>query len=106
MEKYIDYLITKSSKINYDLDNNQYKYYYIKYDLNTSFFDKYIKQIFYYSLDNHLKQSDKDDKIKDIDKNERNIEKGKYNWCFNCRDEANYLSDDLLLLFALKNARI
>ena len=96
--KCIDFLIEKSCKINFDLDNI-YINYYIKCDLDESLFDKYIKQIFLYSLDNYLEKLDENNKNIDNNnnKNEKNIEKGKYNWCFICRNEANYLSEDLLL---------
>ena len=96
LNKCIDLLISKSTKINYDFENTFNNSYYIKFDLKESLYNKYIKQIMVYSFDNFLEKSENDDfKLELNNKNEKGIDKGKYNWCFNCRNEANYFSEDL-----------
>ena len=96
LSKCINLLISKSTKINYDFENNFNNSYYIKFDLKESLYNKYIKQIMLYSIDNFLEKSENNDfKLELNNKNEKSIDKGKYNWCFNCRNEANFFSEDL-----------
>ena len=93
LKKYIEKIISKSTKITYDFENSfNYKYFVLNY-LNKKLYINYISQLIEYYIDNILEQ-----KIKTArSKNEKGIDKGEYNWCFNCRNEANYFSDNLSL---------
>jgi len=93
LNKCIDDLISKSSKINYDLQNDFNYKYYIGFYLNEKLNDNYFNNLMKYYIDNLLEKINKNNNRK----NEKGIDKGKYNWCFNCRKEAYFFSDDLSL---------
>lgn len=92
LNKCIEKLISQSNIINEAFENiNNFKYY-TNFHLNNRLYNNYINQLMKYYIDKIL-----DNKLKNKynKKNEKGIDKGKYNWCFNCRNEANYYSDDL-----------
>ena len=98
LDKCLEQLIIKSSKINYDVEGNHIYNYYICYGLNNNLYNNFINQITKYLTDNCIDELvNKNRKIIYDHKNEKGIDKGKYNWCFVCRSGANYFSEELSL---------
>ena len=98
LNKVLDDLISKSSKISYDVENNHNYNYFICYGLNDNLYNNFINLIIKNCTDNCIENLVKNDKkIIYSNKNEKGIDKGKYNWCFNCRNQANYFSKELSL---------
>ncbi len=98
LNKVLDDLISKSSKISCDVENNHNYNYFICYGLNDNLYNNFINLIIknctYNCIENLVKN---DKKIIYSNKNEKGIDKGKYNWYFNCRNQANYFSKKLSL---------
>ena len=94
LNKLLEKLISKTDKNSYDGFENMHDCkYYTKYNLNGKLYYNYINQLMKYYLDSILANVIKNDNKK----NEKGIDRGKFNWCFNCRNEANYFSEDLSL---------
>ena len=93
LKKFIEAIISRSTKITYDFENSFNQKYFNLYYLNEKLYINYINQVMKYYIDDIIEK-----KIKTYNsKNEKGIDKGEYNWCFNCRNEANYFSDILNL---------
>jgi hypothetical protein len=94
LSKLLEKLISKVDKNRNDGFENVHNYkYYTKYYLNDKLYYNYINQLMKYYIDSILVNVIKNDNKK----NEKGIDRGQFNWCFNCRNEANYFSEDLSL---------
>ena len=93
LNKLLEKLIYESDNINIEFENKKNIKYYRKTHIYENLYNNYFNQLMKYYIDNILVDIVK----KDNNKNEKGIDKGKYNWCFNCRNEANYFSEDLSL---------
>jgi len=98
LNRCLEKLIEKSSKINYDVEGNHIYKYYICYGLNNNLYNNFISQITKSLTDNCIDKLVKNNRKIIYDyKNEKGIDRGKYNWCFICRSAANYFSEELSL---------
>ena len=96
LDRCLEQLIAKSSKINYDVEGNHNYNYYICYGLNSNLYNNFISQITKYLTDNCIDGLvNNNRKIIYDHKNEKGIDRGKYNLCFVCRNGANYFSEEL-----------
>lgn len=96
LDKCIEKSISQNNNINVKKEENLK--YYIRYELNKNLYDNYLNQIMKYMIDNSIEKAVlTNNKIVYNNKNEKGIDKGKYNWCFNCRNEANFFSKYLNL---------
>ena len=94
LNKLLEKLISKTDKNSHNgFENVHQCKYYTKYNLNDKLYYNYINQLMKYYIDSILVNVIKNDNKK----NEKGIDRGKFNWCFNCRNEANYFSEDLSL---------
>ena len=99
LNKCLERLIAKKQKNICGFENLNICKYYMPYYLNNRLFGNYINLLIQYNIDKILENSLNNKNIK----NEKGSEKGKFNWCFNCRNKANYYSDDLSLPICSKN---
>ena len=87
-----------NKNVNENSNNEDNLKFFTRYQLNNNLYENFLNQIMKYMVDNCIEEVVlNDNKIAYNNKNEKGIDKGKYKWCFNCRNEANYFSEYLNL---------
>ena len=79
--------IVLDDEINFNNEKKEKNYYYGYYDLIEPIYKEYLNKYLKYNFDKQLNTF----------QNEKGVDKGKYNWCFNCRNQAYFLSDECQL---------